>query len=238
MKSRTLKRILGYSLLGIFIIMLGYSTLIYRADEELIEDVQGYEAVQGSYVFYSEDATANVVLYPGGLVHPEAYLELGSKLSKSSFNVYIPKMPFHFPLMDSDIVFKIGLDETLPTFIGGHSLGGVAASRAVNRHKDAFDGLFLLASYPDESVDLSDSQIPVLSLIASNDGIMNMEAYQEGVHRLNQDTFNQVSIPGGNHAYFGSYGEQSGDNEATITRTMQLEFTATLVQNFIQQNLE
>ncbi|MGM0435784.1 MAG: alpha/beta hydrolase [Bacillota bacterium] len=238
MKSKTFKRILGYSLLGIFIIIIGYSTLVYRADSELVEDVDGYEVSQGSYTFITEDATANIVLYPGGLVHPEAYLELGSKLSKSSFNVYIPKMPFHFPLLDSDIVFKIGMDETLPTFIGGHSLGGVAAARAVDEHEGEFAGLFLLASYPEEGIDLRERDIPVLSLIASNDGIMNRDAYQDGVTRLNQDRFNEVSIPGGNHAYFGSYGEQSGDNEATITRTMQLEFTATLVQNFIRQNLE
>ena len=158
---------MGYGLLGILIILIGYSTLIYRADSELVADVEGYEAVQGSYVFKSEDASANIVLYPGGLVHPEAYLELGDKLSKTSFNVYIPKMPFHFPLLDTGIVFRIGMDETLPTFIGGHSLGGVAAARAVDNHEGYFAGLFLLASYPDEDVDLSGRNIPVLSLIES-----------------------------------------------------------------------
>ncbi len=237
MNKKTLKIVYGSILILFFILIIGFSSLVYRAPE-VADSVEGYEVVNRHYVFENESSIANIILYPGGLVHPEAYLELGSKLDKCNFNVYIPRMPFHLPILNSDSALDIDVDDTLPTFIGGHSLGGVAASQAVYDYQGHFSGLILLAAYPSEGIDLSDRRIPVLSLTASNDGIMDRETYEASLSRLPQNYFNEVSISGGNHAYFGSYGEQSGDFEASISREVQLEFTTSLIQNFILENLE
>ena len=40
------------------------------------------------------------------------------------------------------------------------------------------------------------------------------------------------TIPGGNHAYFGKYGEQKGDGEATISREDQTKETVKILQKW------
>ena len=37
------------------------------------------------------------------------------------------------------------------------------------------------------------------------------------------DTAERIVVEGGNHAYFGNYGEQEGDGTATISREQQQE---------------
>lgn len=49
---------------------------------------------------------------------------------------------------------------------------------------------------------------------------MNQEAYQEAKQYLPERT-EYVSINGGNHGGFGSYGEQKGDGEAEISNADQ-----------------
>ena len=42
-----------------------------------------------------------------------------------------------------------------------------------------------------------------------------------------------LPIEGGNHAYFGDYGEQSGDNLATISREAQQQITVDAIVQFL-----
>ena len=42
-------------------------------------------------------------------------------------------------------------------------------------------------------------------------------------------------ITGGNHAYFGMYGEQKNDGEATITNIEQINITAQKIAEFINK---
>lgn len=53
------------------------------------------------------------------------------------------------------------------------------ASRFANEHTKKLRGAFFLASYPDEKGSLADSKIPVLSLTAENDQVLNQEAYKK-----------------------------------------------------------
>ena len=86
-----------------------------------------------------------------------------------------------------------------------------------------FDGLILLGSY--STADLSGSGLTVLSVYGSEDGVMNREKYDEYKSNL-PEGFTEVIIEGGNHAYFGAYGEQEGDGTATVTPAEQLRQTA------------
>ena len=61
--------------------------------------------------------------------------------------------------------------------IGGHSLGGVIASRYAASQKNGLKGVFS-ASYPDEKGSLAETNLPVLSLTASNDEVLNQGNYQ------------------------------------------------------------
>ena len=110
-------------------------------------------------------------------------------------------------------------------FIGGHSLGGVVA--AMNTEKENIKGLILLASYPTEKPNCK-----TLSIYGSNDGVLNIEKYQDSTKNLKQ--FIEIVIEGGNHAYFGNYGEQKGDNKATISRNEQQDITVKEIMKFIK----
>lgn len=78
------------------------------------------------------------------------------------------------------------------------------------------DGLVLWASYPAESDDLRQSGLKVSSIYGSLDGLATGEKIDASRALLPTDT-TWVEILGGNHAQFGSYGAQAGDNPATIS---------------------
>jgi len=75
---------------------------------------------------------------------------------------------------------------------------------------DTIDGLVLLASYPPDPVNLSESGLRVGSLVGSQDTVVNKQAWDSAKSRLPGDTrFRE--IVGANHAQFGDYGPQPGD---------------------------
>ncbi|WYJ81748.1 hypothetical protein IGL98_001772 [Enterococcus sp. DIV0840] len=118
--------------------------------------------------------------------------------------------------------------------IGGHSLGGVMASRfAAEQANDGLKGVFFLASYPDEKGSLSKFKGQVLSLTGSKDGVLNWQAYDQAKKYLPEQTVFE-EIKGGNHAGFGSYGEQKGDKSAGINNDEQQQEVANLLINWLK----
>ena len=105
---------------------------------------------------------------------------------------------------------------------GGHSLGGAMAANYAAANPGALDGLVLWASYPAESDSLRQSSLKVTSIYGSLDGLATGEKIDASRALLPEDT-TWVEILGGNHAQFGSYGPQAGDNPATISAQKQLE---------------
>ena len=113
--------------------------------------------------------------------------------------------------------------------LGGHSLGGVAASSYASTHPD-IKGLVLWASYPaDDSLLMKDTK--VISIYGTNDG--GKERLDESHNLLPADTAYAL-IEGGNHAQFGSYGPQAGDNEATISPEEQWAQVAAATVEFLK----
>jgi dienelactone hydrolase len=104
--------------------------------------------------------------------------------------------------------------------IGGHSLGGSMAASYVDRNPGEIAGLILWASYPGESDDLSDQRIPVTSIYGTMDGLTTPDKIFASRSLLPEDA-DFVPIEGGNHAQFGWYGPQGGDNPASINRDTQ-----------------
>ena len=121
-------------------------------------------------------------------------------------------------------------------YVAGHSLGGVVATLdAVTLQKENhLAGLILLASYPDKSVDFSSSDIPVLSIVASHDKILNLEKYEASKVRLPKFS-EELMIEGGNHSGFGMYGEQKGDGKASISNKEQQQKVIEKMAEFMKQ---
>jgi hypothetical protein len=95
------------------------------------------------------------------------------------------------------------------------------AARFAHGHPSTVHGLVLWASYPAASDDLSDrGDLAVASIYGTLDGLATEDKIAASRPLLPPDT-RWVAIEGGNHAQFGWYGPQPGDNPATIGREAQ-----------------
>ncbi len=198
----------------------------------LIQETENVEHNKNYLAFAPEEYNTGIVLYPGAKVESEAYAPLLKKLADRGVFAAIVYMPLHFALLDSDAALKVMEEhpEIDSWYIGGHSLGGVAAGMLIEKNPEKFKGIILLASYV--TSDLSEKELKALCLIGSNDGVLNVQEYQKNRKNLPADT-TEVMIQGGNHAQFASYGFQKKDNEADIGCEQQLQLTADYVMKLV-----
>ncbi|ASR46373.1 alpha/beta hydrolase [Paenibacillus kribbensis] len=180
---------------------------------------------------------AGVILYPGALVKPESYAPLARRLAEKGHHVIIAKMPLNLPLASPDLAGEVLKAYPKEAFvIGGHSLGGVMAARYAAAHADQVKGVFFLASYPDSKGNLKDKNLPVISLLGSDDGVIDMDQVQSGRAYLPANTL-YFTVEGGNHAQFGSYGAQKGDKAATISAIEQWNQTVSALQDWMKESV-
>ncbi|MGN7761111.1 alpha/beta hydrolase [Paenibacillus sp. 22594] len=174
-----------------------------------------------------------VIFYPGALVEAEAYAPLAKKIAAAGHPFYIAKMPLNLAVIKSDAAEEIiRVHPKLSFVLGGHSLGGVMASRFAAEHPDQLKGVYFLASYPDEKGSLKDTTLSVLSVLGTEDQVVDQDNYNKGRSYLPSNTV-YYSVKGGNHAQFGSYGKQKGDGEATISEDEQQTLTARSVLDWL-----
>lgn len=175
-----------------------------------------------------------VIFYPGALVAPESYSIWAEKVAAAGYQVAIVRFPLDLAVLAPQRAQQVLAKNQRAYVIGGHSLGGVMASRFAREHQARLKGVFFLASYPDKKGRLQQLNLPVLSVTASHDGVLDWAAYRHAKKYLPDSTRYQ-QIKGGNHAGFGSYGAQKGDRTATISSQAQQQQTATLLIHWLRQ---
>lgn len=165
-------------------------------------------------------ADTALIFYPGGKVDPRSYAPMAHALAAQGYLVVIPPMPLNLAVFGINAADGIiaAHPEIEHWALGGHSLGGSMAARYAQAHPDTVQGLALLASYPD--IDLSTYALDAVVLYGSNDGLATVEKV-ESTRAFLPSTAQFIEIAGGNHAQFGWYGDQSGDNPASISREEQ-----------------
>ena len=182
-----------------------------------------------------QTATTGLIIYPGGRVDPRAYAPLAHAIASQGYLVVIVPMPLNLAVFGSSRAASV--IEAYPDIqywvIGGHSLGGSMAALYADKHRNQINGLSLWASYPATSNDLSDSDINVSSIYGTLDGLATKDKIDASRGLLPPDT-TWVPIEGGNHAQFGWYGDQSGDNPATISRQDQQDQIQQAVLDLLQ----
>ncbi len=152
-----------------------------------------------------------LVFLPGARVDPRAYLPLLRPIAAAGHVVVLVKAPFELALLTSP---PLDLRPDVTSWVlGGHSLGGAAATFAAGDPRVA--GLLLWAAYPTD--DLSASGLAVLSVSGDRDGLATPADVDAARPLLPPDT-RYVVVTGGTHAYFGDYGEQPGDGAAGVDR--------------------
>ena len=165
---------------------------------------------------------AGLIFYPGGRVDPRAYAPPARMIAAEGYLVVVVPMPLNLAVIDAAAAEDViaAFPEVHAWTVGGHSLGGAMAAQFAYEHPDAVDGLVLWAAYPPGGADLSGRGLVVTSIYGTLDGLAPPDEVLAARPLLPPGTA-WVPIEGGNHAQFGSYGPQSGDNDAAITREMQ-----------------
>jgi hypothetical protein len=193
---------------------------------------------QGGWIALEPSAgtskTVGLVFYPGGLVKPEAYELVLAPIAAAGYPVVIVKMPFDLAFFGAEngLAAKKAFPSVTKWAIGGHSLGGTASAIAVGKHPTEFAGVVFWASYTVKDYDLSNVNLPVLSISASNDGLATPDKVAAGKPFVPTNTEYDV-IDGGIHAQFGTYGPQKGDGTATISREQQQAQVVKLTLDFL-----
>ena len=230
------------SVLAVLILLCGVCAIImldcHKADMDAIdafitENEVAY-TTDGAYtVFAPKGATKGLIYYPGARVEHEVYLSLMEACADRGILCVLVEMPLYFPLIGSNLAD--GVREKYPEiedwYIGGHSLGGYAASMYLDDHLDEFKGLILLASYT--AVDLKGKDVDVLTVYGTEDQVMNRERYEEGLTLIPED-YTELVIEGGTHAFFGMYNGQDYDCAKGITNEEQLLLTADAIAEFMK----
>ncbi len=166
--------------------------------------------------------TTGLIIYPGGHVDPRAYAPLAKAIAEQGYFVAITPMPLALAFLDGNQAAEVikANPDIKHWAIAGHSLGGVAAASFAKNNPDKIKGLALWASYPQDADNLSNTGLNVHSIYGTADGLSTGAKIDASRKLLPADT-EFVAIQGGNHGQFGSYGIQSGDGTATISREEQ-----------------
>ena len=196
---------------------------------------------EGKYLVFSPvniEAEVGYIFYPGGKVDYRAYAPYARRLAENGYLAVIVKMPLNLAVFGINRAEGVISDipQVKDWVIGGHSLGGSMAANYLVNHQEAIDGLVLLASYPAESDNLSSYAGLVTSISSTLDGLATQEKIAASIPLLPATT-RWVSIEGGNHANFGWYGEQPGDNPAEISREQQQDVVFNVTLNMLTQIL-
>jgi len=197
------------------------------------------EQAHGGYVLSPANASTTgtaVVFYPGARVEPDAYLATFAPIVEhAGVTVYVPDLPLNVGLLGVGTAGEI--QQSAPAvdrwYVGGHSLGGVAACRYASNSPERVDGLVLFASYCDQNV--SEQELAVLSVTGTRDTVLDRAAYDDARGRLPADAVYR-EIDGANHSQFGSYSGQRGDEPAAISYEEAHDRIATAVVEWLGEN--
>lgn len=210
----------------------------YLEDAEQAGEVSIKEIEDGLFLDGpgSEDA---LIFYPGAKVEYSAYLPLMYELAEEGMDVFLIRMPANLAILGEDKADAVLESYSYENwYIGGHSLGGAMAANYaagyVTEEKEAkLRGLILLAAYPTK--DLTGSGLKVLTIYGSEDSVLSRKKLEEGRKYLPKDA-QELLIEGGNHAQFGSYGEQKGDGKAAVSAEEQRRQTVEAVINLLNKD--
>jgi len=205
-------------------VMLIYMGVYSKSQDKAKDAMNGngtvtVQKIKGGYFFDGPSADKAIIFYAGAKVECEAYAPLMLKLAEEGYDCFLADMPLNFAIFGAKKADKFLDSYTYDTWImAGHSMGGMVAANYAQDHKDIIDGVVLLAAYSTTELD---ENLKVVSIYGSNDGCLDREEYEKNRDNLPSNTI-EVIIDGGNHAQFGDYGAQKGDNESTISAEEQV----------------
>ncbi|KIV71625.1 MULTISPECIES: alpha/beta hydrolase [Bacillus] len=228
-------KIVLYSLLGILLMgsvtFFVWSQFTYKPTKEALSLVDDKKD-EDNIVFGEKEAKIGVIFYQGAKVEVESYSYLGEALAKDGHFVVMPKLPLNLAILGINAVDSVieKYPEVQKWYVAGHSMGGAMISKYAFQHEDKVEGIIFLGSYPAE--DFSIKSIPMLSIYGEVDALATVEKIENNKKLMSKNTTMHM-IKGGNHAHFGMYGEQKGDNASLITSKAQQDETVKVIEEWL-----
>lgn len=158
--------------------------------------------------------TTGLVYYPGARVTHESYVPTAAAVvAERDVAVVVVDVPLNLPVLAPNRADagREAVPAVRSWYVGGHSLGGVTACRYAAGSAAELEGLVLHASYCDD--DVSDTGLRVLSVRGADDGVIDAEREREARALLPANA-TMIELDEVNHAGFGAYGPQRGDEPA------------------------
>ena len=210
---------------GWAIYMVGASHPAEAAVEPYLQSNETVTVVQDGWISFQptgQTPSVGFIFYPGANVDHLAYAPPMHQIAAQGFLVVDVSMPLDLAVLSpnkaQDVIEAYPGIQTW--IIGGHSLGGAMAARFIDTHPVSLAGLVLWAAYPSDSNSLADTNLPVLSIYGTKDGVSSPGKIERRFDLLPKDTLYLV-LEGANHAQFGFYGTQNRDQAALISREEQ-----------------
>jgi hypothetical protein len=192
----------------------GQYEAIWSTDYALIETSFGHAKETESKV--------GIIVYGGGKVDSLSY----AYLTELDANVFLVDFPFQlavFGINKGNQVMQ-AYPAITQWIVVGHSLGGSMGYVYLNQAIQPVAGIVYLASYP-----TGPSTIPTLALFGSADGLIDASEHQ-GLFLTREF----VVFEGANHAQFGEYGDQAGDQAARMSGSTQRAQVLASITQFIE----
>ena len=169
---------------------------------------------EGYYFKGRNSSDTAIIFYPGAKVEYTAYAPMMYELAENGRDCFLIEMPLNMAFFGADKASAIIDNYNYSNYyLSGHSLGGVVASSFANENADKVKGVILFAAYP---ISKMDDKLKLLSIYGSDDGVLNMESYNENKNNWPEKS-EEFVIEGANHGGFAYYGSQDGDNNASIS---------------------
>ncbi|MBQ9060254.1 MAG: alpha/beta hydrolase [Firmicutes bacterium] len=217
-------------------VFLCYTGSYYHADakaEQALVSDPAVTVTETDYGWFFDGPAEDtgLVFYPGAKVEETAYAPLLHLLAAEKMDVCLVKMPLHLAVFGKDKAGEV-MDQYDYSrwYAGGHSLGGAMAAAFAAEHGSDLEGVLLLAAYPTDPLDPGMTEVLIYG---SEDEVLNMQRLEESRQYAPEHVTEHV-IRGGNHAQFGSYGEQKEDGKASLCMEEQIEETVRVIDGAVQ----
>lgn len=241
-KKSTLKKILKtiWITAGVlFTLWMFYSYESHGVDESFFQssNLVKVENTADYYLFTPKKEFKNVfIFYPGAMVETEAYVPLCRKIADNNIQVYLIKMPWRLASKGYNKPKELHLfkDATKNYILAGHSQGGKMAAQFVYENPKLIDKLILIGTTHPRDISLAEFEVPILKIYGSNDGVADEKSIFKNKSKLPKSA-KFIRIEGANHAQFGYYGFQLGDEKADISREEQQKIILAEILKFISE---
>ena len=233
--------ILAYLLGVLFLVITGAVWLMTykRPGDDALRALQSNDTVsvektEYGYFMDGPGEEAAFVFYPGTKIAVECYAPLMKDVADKGIDVFMVDMPFNIAALNRNAAEEIiEWNSYNSWYIGGHSLGGVAASQYAGENPDMLDGVILMASYP--GCEIPD-QLRLLSVRASLDTVLDGKAYEESRTNWPSESV-EYTIDGGNHTGFADCSLIKWDSEAAILPDVQQRLCSEAIVSFVSPQI-